>query len=282
MGKLQDFEVVSALAANPRAERKTLARFEVDFAGGCEAPATFDLFGRPQQFDISPRDTSNDWQAVPYKVRKMLLKHLASQGFKQTPSSQYRFDPGSNHPIWVVLSARCRKCEWCRQQRANLWATKARREIEAASRTWFCTYTLSPDDHFRVETAARVADAENGDVFEARSEQSQFVARCAVLSPEITRYVKRVRKQSGAPLRYLFVTEKHKTGLPHFHALFHETNPAMPLRKAVLKEQWKLGFTRFKLVETPSAAWYLCKYLSKEQATRVRGSLFYGRNDLKS
>lgn len=272
MGNFHDYESLVALVAREGVVRRTVSQFDMDIAGGCQSPKIVELFGRPTQW------SHPDLQEVPKAYRKVLL--AAKVGFEPTQVKGFQWSKGDNHPLWLHFTIRCRRCEWCLRQRAKLWANKAQDEIARASRTWFCTFTLSPDEHFRVESLARVADAENGEVFEARDEQSQFRARCDVLSPEITRYVKRVRKESGAPLRYLFVTEKHKTGLPHFHALFHEVNPAMPLRKAVLKGQWKLGFSRFKLVETPSAAWYLCKYLSKEQATRVRSSLKYGKFDL--
>lgn len=93
---------------------------------------------------------------------------------------------------------------------------------------------------------------------------------------EITKYLKRVRKKSGAPLRYILVAEAHKSGLPHYHMLIHECDPSRQVRHKDLTAAWSWGFTRFKLVETSNTAWYVCKYLSKAQLARVRASVRYG------
>lgn len=108
-------------------------------------------------------------------------------------------------------------------------------------------------------------------------DQSHEVA--AEYRRELTLYLKRLRKNTGAMLRYLLVQEQHKSGLPHFHALIHEVNPLTPLRHAALTSQWKLGYTKFKLCEGPRTAWYVAKYLAKAVDNRVRASLRYGLGD---
>lgn len=261
---------LAAKALGVGATRLTEAHVEWDISGECEHPLRFETFARPAQRGFV--DTSG--RPVARSVGKALLKagftpHHLVDGFE--------WERGENHPLWVSLIVRCRRCEWCLRRRAILWANKARNEIASASRTWFATFTATPDQHFVWECAARMTQHEDDHPFEALSENEQFRRRCAAAGADITRYVKRVRKQSGAPLRYLFVAEKHQSGLPHWHALFHEVDPAKPIRKAVLKEQWPYGFTRFKLAENQGTAWYLCKYLSKDVATRVRSSLHYGQ-----
>lgn len=180
---------------------------------------------------------------------------------------------GSAHPIFIDIEIRCRRCYSCRRYRSRLWMARALEETKGASRTWFCTYTLNPEEHWR--TFAR-AVMENPKL-ESESDDAQFIARHNVISGDITRYIKRVRKAHGR-FRYLFVAEKHASGLPHYHALIHELQPERPLRKALLKEQWKLGFCSIKLVKEPGAATYVCKYLAKEAAARVRASLLYGNH----
>jgi hypothetical protein len=124
---------------------------------------------------------------------------------------------------------------------------------------------------------ARATAARKGYDFEDQTNEKQFIARNAEISKEITRYIKRVRKNSAASLRYLVVTEAHKSGDPHYHALIHEVHPDEPVRKAILKDCWKLGFSHHKLVKDPIHASYVCKYLSKTMSARVRASQHYGR-----
>lgn len=45
---------------------------------------------------------------------------------------------------------------------------------------------------------------------------------------------------------------------------------------AWIRQQWPYGHTKFQFAETPQAASYLCKYLSKEMTTRIRASSNYG------
>jgi hypothetical protein len=93
---------------------------------------------------------------------------------------------------------------------------------------------------------------------------------------EITKFLKRLRKESGARLRYMCVAEEHADGDPHWHVLLHEVSG--DVRKRSIQAQWKLGFSAAKLVDTSSgrAAAYPCKYLSKSIAARVRASIRYG------
>ena len=127
---------------------------------------------------------------------------------------------------------------------------------------------------------ARQRLSERGTTFEALSPDEQFVERHASVSVELTKWVKRLRKNYGAPLRLLLVAEAHKSGLPHYHGLIHEQSPDHPLRHALLSESWRLGFTKFKLVPPDEGArrtsWYVCKYLTKDNRARVRASVDYG------
>jgi hypothetical protein len=95
---------------------------------------------------------------------------------------------------------------------------------------------------------------------------------------EFQRYCKRLRKE-GCGLRYMLIIEKHASGLPHLHALMHETDS--PIRHRQLNDQWTWGFSTHKLIpsdDNGKAAAYVCKYLSKEMASRVRASTQYGRS----
>lgn len=179
-------------------------------------------------------------------------------------------------PYCVQLTARCRKCEKCLKLRAQSWAARCRAEISVSRRTWFATLTYRPEARYLAELRARQALGRRGTDFDQLSGNEQFQALHNVMQRDVTLMLKRLRK-AGAVFRYLLVLEPHKDGQPHYHLMIHET--AEPIRYATLKEQWSLGFSQFKLLETdePKAAWYAAKYLSKHQASRVRASLKYGQ-----
>lgn len=100
----------------------------------------------------------------------------------------------------------------------------------------------------------------------------------------LTLWLKRVRKNSGAKLRYMLVTESHKSGLPHWHCLLHEAEGGSPITNRVIVEAWNYGFSHAKLVKSDAAS-YVTKYLAKQSLARVRASAWYGQReivDLKS
>lgn len=179
----------------------------------------------------------------------------------------------------LQMIVRCRKCDNCRQIRRKVWTARARAEIQSASRTWFGTLTLRSEEHYRFLAMARRKADHRIDNFDALPYWEQFDLRHRAIGPELTKYLKRVRETSGAPLRYLLVAEAHKSGAPHYHLLVHELDPERQVKHRQLSEQWGLGFSQWKLVTDTRSATYLCKYLSKSNAARVRASLRYGRND---
>jgi hypothetical protein len=183
---------------------------------------------------------------------------------------------------FLELETRCRKCEPCLRARSAYWRKRAEAELHhTAGRTWFLTLTLAPQAHFESVLRASLRLAASGQDFDALSPAQQFAERHREVSREITRYLKRIRKESASPMRFLLVAEAHKTGLPHYHALIHEVDPDRPVRSRILRQQWTLGFSHCKLVaqcdETKSAS-YVAKYLAKSAAARVRASQGYGQN----
>jgi len=181
-------------------------------------------------------------------------------------------------PLPLEMSARCRKCEGCLEHRRRLWTARALEETNVARRTWFGTLTVRPEDRFRLKLKAEIRARKRG--WEPLAEMAPSDAFKKVVDEhnrEITLFFKRLRKESGAPLRYLLVTEKHKSGDPHFHCLVHEAS--VPVRKELLERQWPLGFSSWRLVRDAKSAFYVCKYLSKDNETRVRASVRYGRPD---
>lgn len=175
----------------------------------------------------------------------------------------------------LEILTKCRRCAPCLKARSLEWTYRAKRELRAAARTWFGTMTLSPGEHFLA--SARWEYAKAGRTWAELSPDEQFQAEHEVICKEITRWLKRVRKESGAPLRYLLVAEAHKSGLPHYHILVHEVSPLHTVGERVLRRQWKLGHSKFKLVEGTATAGYVAKYLAKAALARVRASVRYGQ-----
>lgn len=248
---------VRALCANALlqgAVAHSPARVEWDCSGSCESPVFVLWWGRPE-------------------TRPKRLRAETVEDFVALIRIAERSQGSASLEIW----ARCRKCRRCLQLRTRHWAYRAKAEIAAAPRTWFGTFTLSPEQHHVIASRARHRLSRGGTDFDCLSQEQQFEERCSEVQRELTLWLKRIRKNSGAKLRYILVAEAHKSGLPHWHMLCHEQWNGGAVKHAELTHQWRLGFSRFKLVEDTNSAWYVCKYLSKSAMARVRASLRYGR-----
>lgn len=180
-----------------------------------------------------------------------------------------------DRPVAQEMTVRCRKCPDCLRHRARLWAARAADEIKVSQRTWFATLTLRPDRALQARYAAHARlDEPQG---RCNDEGKLFAEMARFVAPELTLFLKRIRKNSSAKLRYLLVCEAHKSGIPHWHALIHE-NGSDPVTKRQLDEAWRWGFAKFKLIDgdESTAPYYVSKYLSKSALTRVRASKSYG------
>lgn len=261
---------------------------EWDISGSCENPKLVTLAGRPSAQAASVREPYQ--RVVPdgyggevvktfYDSRIVQSKyvHIGTYGADVIYAETGK-PVRTPHSYYLDVWTRCRKCAKCLAYRSWVWRNRATVECHSATRTWFATLTLSPANHVRYGFQAGLKVAKRrGDDFDALPESEQFALRNQEISKEITKWLKRVRKYSGAPFKYLLVTEAHKSGLPHYHLLIHEQCAERPLRHAMLSDQWRLGFSKFKLVDDPKAATYVTKYLSKSAIARVRASLRYGQ-----
>lgn len=186
--------------------------------------------------------------------------------FKQVPSRQ------------ICIKARCRWCDACRAARANMWIARAFTEFQTSQRVWFVSLTATPDWHFVNELLCKDSLARSTRTWADLSEDQKFVALTRRMGVEITLFLKRLRKSSGAKLRYMLVFEAHKSGRPHAHILIHETEGSEFVRKKHIKQAWRAGFCDCKLKDV-EIAYYICKYISKSRTrARVRASNRYGRN----
>lgn len=242
-----------------------------DLAGNCQRPVIRPLTGLQDARLHKLLAISEEIGGDPFCDWAPGLGLIDNHGRKA--SWQYA-DPARPVPIHADVAVRCRKCPNCLKARSAQWRIRAQHELRAAPRTWFGTLTLSPDSHFRIANLCRLRLAEQGLDFDALEPDDQFSERVREVNVELTKYIKRVRKQSKAKIRYILVVEAHKSGLPHWHCLIHEVKE--PVRYRCLTEQWPLGFSNFKQVSGEASAGYVCKYLAKSALARVRASKDYG------
>lgn len=167
--------------------------------------------------------------------------------------------------VTVEMSVRCRTCHKCLKARAAKWRIRALEEFQIAERVWFGTFTFQPHLQFIAKAEASVTPG-----FPQMNEYEQYRAVDAKLYKHVQLFFKRVRKNSGAHLRYILVSEQHKSGAVHFHALLFQVGE-IPITWRVLADAWTYGFSTFKLADS-KAVHYVVKYLTKARGTRVRAS----------
>lgn len=226
--------------------------------------------------------------------------------------------------IWVDVNTRCRKCQSCLDRKAKYWAARAMDEYVQSSATWMLTLTCTPEFHYEMDArmrqplyvAGKLVRHEVGP-FNGLASATLFRLRAREIGYEITKYLKRIRKERGA-FRYLLVAERHMKdpnspvfGRPHFHVLLHEQDNALVLPHewqvskgfceadcknhgrplyhktageahdaAIVRTQWAHGWTKLVRCGNAQSALYVCKYVSKDPMARVRSSQGYGKNTL--
>lgn len=202
-------------------------------------------------------------EAIKPVYRDLVIHNdLVGYGYWQS-TVDMRFKVPIDRPFFLTMISRCRKCPRCMKKRSDMWAMRAATEISHSTRSWMLTLTLSPDSRFRVALEARRLYG-----------SEDFPAVYRVASRWFTKYLKRVRKKSGARLRFILAAEQHKDGTLHFHALIHESGKEVT--KRVLQGEWPYGYSQVKLCDF-KAARYVTKYIAKCMLVRVRASLRYGR-----
>lgn len=230
------------------AERKSQTRWHWVIDPKCESPAIVEMAARP-----SPDRRTGS--------RRIVVKRHSA------------------HSLVITIEAPCRKCKHCQRKRSHMWRERAKLEMAQAHRTWLATYTLAPEYHYVMQARANARALARGVKFSELTPEEQFRRVNHEGSLELTLMVKRLRKNTKRPLRYLLVTERHKSGYPHWHMLIHEEKGPVTYRQ--LQAEWTLGFTNFKLLKDIEAAGYVAKYLSKSMQARVRASLRYGRREAR-
>lgn len=207
-----------------------------DIAGDCERPVLVELNGRPDDTRLITR---------------------------------------ANPSRFIDIHVACRRCANCLRRRSALWRIRAFSEWRNSARTWLCTFTLRPSALVHLLSRARVRLGKAGTDYDALGPHDGFLELEKEGFRHVQLWLKRLRK-AGHKVRYLAISERHKSGAPHWHILLHESDPLKPIRESELSGSWGLGFDSYRLVRNARGAGYVSKYLSKELCARVRASQGYG------
>lgn len=273
-----------AIAGGARRESMTSLSWSV--SGDCQKPQGVEFWSRPAADDPGSarrahlKKQKRFWgREFDRLVRGTPVRYSWEKPLRGKVSNGKNITVGKAHGpglLTIRMDVRCRKCVNCKKGRSRMWYARAVTETLAAPRTWFGTLTLHPDHHHLALLRAKIKARKSGVEWDDLSPEEQFEKVHRQIGVHLQLWLKRVRKNSGAPLRFFLVCERHKSGLPHYHCLVHEVDELRPVKKAVLRD-WPLGFTKFKLVKEAKQAGYLCKYLSKSAVARVRASARYGQ-----
>lgn len=240
-----------------------------DCAGRCSSPRTVTVHGRAFR---RRHHVGVDRKGTPF----WYLNAREERYSRPAPGNR-------DAPLWIDISVPCRKCASCLKRRTYVWRQRCVNEMRTAARTWFGTLTASPDVHFLWECMLAHDLRQRAVNWDRLDQDEQFLERARVGSKEVTKFFKKLRARTEAPLRYFLVVEPHKSGRPHWHVLLHELDAAQPVRKAELRDCWAHGFSQWKLVDADDAvktARYVAKYLTKSMQARVRASIDYGSGAL--
>ena len=236
---------------------------EPDLAADCESPVVVGLTGMRDRKQAALLDLADPEGTLDLAEGWGTIGDIAQRHV------------GIKH---VDLRVPCRKCGKCLRRKRRHWHLRALAETSAVERTWFTTLTLRPEQHWNHIASARNNLARRGwpeaeiSALQAGQTDRWFQELTAPFVTEFQRYLKRLRK-GGAQLRVLYVFERHKSGLPHLHALLHEQGD--PVRHKVLTDQWPHGFSVHKLADKAAIS-YVTKYIAKDLVARPRASRNYG------
>jgi len=260
-----------AIEVGAPCKRPHAYRMDVDYSGNCSSSVPIAITGRDR----------------PFPGREGRIVHYAWDNYHQARRLKYRRKRRAStaRAFFLNLEVRCRRCDNCMRARARRFRERALSEIVASRRSWYGTLTFRSSERYKIQCAA-YRQSPN---FDQLDEKARFACLHRAASHEVTKWLKRVREQSKAQIRYLLVSEAHKDGFPHFHFLMHEGVDSTPLLYKHVAKQWKAGFSKVNLVVSSTStvddkgrcAWYVTKYLTKYAAARVRCSVRYGKYALK-
>lgn len=167
----------------------------------------------------------------------------------QTAAGDVVFVEGlRRHDVVRTLSLPCGRCIGCRLERSRQWAMRCLHESSLSERNSFVTLTYD-DDH--------------------------LPAGGSLVYPDFQRFMKRLRKAAGVPVRFFMCGEYgDELGRPHYHALlfgldfpdqyyWKTVNGAKYYRSPSLEGLWRFGDSLVGALTFESAA-YCARYCVKK------------------
>lgn len=203
--------------------------WEWDVSGVCTDPIQIEASGFSRDYRSRRRLEVNDKLTMDRFMEAFWFRFDRN---KETPYPTLPVRRSRTVKLNISILAPCRRCDSCKEARRKLWAARAIAEALVAKRTWKATFTLRPSvhQHWIAEGIAssifKYEDDDGNSRRAAKWQRSDFEHVNARAFKELTLWLKRIRKASGAQLRFMLVTEEHSqklSGLPHWHMLIHET-----------------------------------------------------------
>jgi hypothetical protein len=216
------------------------------------------------------------------------------------------FQLNHRHMGIVYMALRCRKCPSCRISHAKRWSKFAKIEAYEAASCWRSELTLNNGSYKPLEKRAsnfligKYGNQYLEDPEVHRDEFEKTINGYAI--PVIDEYIRRIKRRHSLDsysYRYLIVTEfGNEDGRLHWHAMHFLQDPGKALGRRDVMDAWRhiqkhqhsryknIGFTRDKSVpvgaEKKAARHceYVCKYVTKGPACRIRVSNSFGRRQL--
>lgn len=284
---------------------------EANFSGGCENP-TFITLTAGRSVHQAPEGA----QAISGRLWRQSALGDAWHVYEPPLLS------GERERRYIDMVVPCRTaCRACLRKRRHRYQSMMSRgmlyAIMRGGRAWFGSLTMAPGFRPRVEAEALAAmrTMHGAEVcWHSLPPFERDAFRSRAFNAYLVRWWDRIKKALPPEQRqsvHLYkVIEWHKDGFPHAHVVIVENDPETSLPHALLESEWRLvlpgkravrvtlngvsrvykdtahrlGFTKFKLVETGEgtgekairrSAAYVAKYLGKALSF-FRGPLFAG------
>lgn len=162
----------------------------------------------------------------------------------------------------------CGHCYHCRMTKINEWVTRMVLESQYRKHTYFVTLTYDS------ATTATDVLQETYPVWHNINQRKKYDFQPLVLNKtHLQKFVKRLRKQLGFPIKYYGVGEYgHKYGRPHYHLILWSDEP---ITAKNIQDSWilygqKIGNIDFNdlvlngTMSSTDSFKYVCKYLHKQ------------------
>lgn len=150
--------------------------------------------------------------------------------------------------------SRCGKCGPCVRLKKWLKTNRIELEMKSAHGAWFCTLTQV---QFELDDGRKFG---------------------VMTYENVKKFLKRLRKNTGAEIKFVMAEELHRSGVRHWHAILMHRGT---VSKRQLEAAWAgddlAGHCMVRRINGRGAARYVMKYIGKDEAYIVRSSIHLGK-----